>query len=89
MAIFHDCRDCKKYEGNCGHHFVDFYGHIHYDIPNETYMDDSIGDYGSCFEPSEEYLQERASERVKYIASNYSLKDIETALEILKEGDPK
>lgn len=34
-----ECRNCKLYEGDCGHHFKDGNGHIDYDCPRETCCD--------------------------------------------------
>lgn len=33
------CKICKKYKGDCGHHFKDDLGHINYDIPSEYICD--------------------------------------------------
>ena len=38
------CKVCKKYKGDCGHHFKDDLEHINYDITSE-YACDS---YGNC-----------------------------------------
>ena len=38
------CKVCKKYKGDCGHHFKDDLGHINYDIPSEYACDP----YGNC-----------------------------------------
>lgn len=38
------CKVCKKYKGDCGHHFKDDLGHIDYDIPSEYICDQ----YGNC-----------------------------------------
>lgn len=35
-----ECRNCKLYNGNCGHHFVDsINNHIDYDCPAEAVTD--------------------------------------------------
>lgn len=35
-----ECKTCKKYEGNCGNHFIDpFKHHINYEIPAEGACD--------------------------------------------------
>ena len=34
-----ECKHCKLYVGNCGHHHVDSDGHINYDIPAIGYVD--------------------------------------------------
>lgn len=39
------CKVCKKYKGDCGHHFKDDLCHINYDIPSE-YVCDVF--YGNC-----------------------------------------
>lgn len=39
-----ECRNCKLYEGDCGHHFKDGNGHINYDCPSEGCCDR----YGQC-----------------------------------------
>lgn len=33
------CKNCKLYKGDCGHHFVDNSGHIHWDVPKESACD--------------------------------------------------
>ena len=33
--MIQQCIICKKYKGDCGHHFKDDSGHIDYDIPSE------------------------------------------------------
>ena len=33
------CKVCKKYKGDCGHHFKDYLGHIDYDTPSEYVCD--------------------------------------------------
>ena len=38
------CKVCKKYKWDCGHHFTDDLGHINYDIPSEYICDK----YGNC-----------------------------------------
>lgn len=38
------CKVCKKYKYDCGHHFKDDLGHIDYDIPSECVCDK----YGNC-----------------------------------------
>lgn len=38
------CKVCKKYKGDCGHHFKDDLEHIDYDIPSEYICDK----YGNC-----------------------------------------
>lgn len=82
--IYKDCRDCKRYEGNCGNHFRDAWGHINYNIPSESSMDNSIGDYGNCFVPSEEYIESKRSEIVEKLASEYSMEELASALLLLK-----
>lgn len=84
MSVFNDCRDCAKYQGNCGHHHVDHgNGHINYNIPAETWMDNVIGPHGSCFEPSQHYLDTLKTERVNYIIEHYSVQELENALEFI------
>ena len=87
MAVHNNCKDCSKYIGNCGKHFRDSRGHICYEIPSETYMDNSLDNcHGSCFEPSEHYLKELKAITAIKIADEYSLEEVELALEILKVG---
>lgn len=49
------CKVCKKYKGDCGHHFKDDLWHIDYDIPSEYACDV----YGNCmsFEESRNKYQ--------------------------------
>ena len=39
-----DCKSCKRYQGDCGYHFMDSDGHIVWDIPREGACDK----YGDC-----------------------------------------
>ena len=71
------CKNCAKYEGNCGNHFIDWNGHINYDISNEAFD-------GSCFIPSEEYKEELKENIAKEIVDNYSIESIKRALAILE-----
>ena len=86
--MFNDCRDCKKYKGNCGNHFIDHLNHIHYDIPAEAYMEDVIGEHGSCFEPSDDYIQTQ-KQKLAMGLSNYSIDTLEMALEIAQNQENK
>lgn len=48
-----ECRNCKLYNGNCGHHFVDsINNHIDYDRPAEAVTDR----FGDC-----SYYEEKRS----------------------------
>ena len=85
--IYRDCRDCAKFSGDCGHHFVDMNKHIHYDICNETQADGAIGDYGACFVPSKEYTLTKKEERIKQLIESYSYDDIKDALESYHKDD--
>lgn len=29
-----ECKDCKLFYGNCGHHYIDGDDHVHYDCPS-------------------------------------------------------
>lgn len=84
MATYDDCRDCKKFKGDCGNHHVDIAGHIIYSIPSEAYMEDVIGTHGSCFIPSEEYIRSLKNKRIDYIIENYSAQDLEDALAVIR-----
>lgn len=33
------CKDCARYDGNCGFHHIDSNGHINYEIPCEAATD--------------------------------------------------
>lgn len=50
-----ECKNCKLYEGDCGHHYADSYGHIHYDSSSLACTTRS----GFC-----EYYQESRPERL-------------------------
>lgn len=77
-----ECRDCKFYTGNCGHHFHDWKtDHINYEIPNEGMFDGVIGDTPRCFEPSEEYQAMVNRETAEKIAE-YPVEVIKMALKI-------
>lgn len=39
VKLTQECKYCSKYEGNCGHHFVDDKGHILFDTPGITCVD--------------------------------------------------
>lgn len=83
MNIYEDCRDCKNYPNDCGNHYVDNFGHIHYEEPLGIFMYDVIGKHGRCFEPSEEYkLAEK--EKIAEELSKYSVETLMLALEIAK-----
>lgn len=84
-----ECRDCKNYSGNCGHHFRDWKtDHINYEIPSEGMFDGVIGDTPRCFEPSEEY-QAMVNRQVAEEIAQYPAEVIKMALEIKenKDGD--
>lgn len=82
--IYNDCRDCSKYTGNCGNHFRDSEDHINYNISAESYMDGVIGPYASCFEPSDSYIESLKTEKIKKIIEQYTVKDLEQALEVIR-----
>lgn len=44
MELEQKCKNCKKYEGDCGYHFTDHEKHIHYDCPRESCCDR----FGNC-----------------------------------------
>lgn len=46
------CRNCKRYKGDCGHHFVDSEGHTNFYIPEESACDG----FGRCV-----YYEDRRS----------------------------
>lgn len=73
-----ECADCKHYKGNCGHHFVDWNGHINYEIPDEDME-------RFCFEPSAEFLEKQKEEHIKRLISEYTAEEIEEAVKKLKE----
>lgn len=73
------CADCKHYKGNCGHHFVDWNGHINYEIPDE-------GMERFCFEPSEKFLVKQKEEHIKRLMLEYTAEEIEEAVKKLKEA---
>lgn len=78
-----ECRDCKNYIGNCGHHFRDWKTeHINFEIPNEGMFDGVIGNTPRCFEPSEEYKEMCDLNKAAEIASSYSIEVIKKALEM-------
>lgn len=29
-----ECKDCKLFKGDCGHHYIDGDNHVHYDCPS-------------------------------------------------------
>ena len=73
-----ECKYCEYYNGNCGNHHIDFYGHINYDIPAEYVT--------NCFQPSEKFIEKQKEEKAKQL-SNYPLDIIEKALEIARESE--
>lgn len=87
--IYKDCRDCKKYPGNCGNHYIDSDKHINYDIASETYYDDAIGNYASCFEMSDRCREELKTQVVKEIVNNYTLDEIKAAVMLIEERDKR
>ena len=72
-----ECKNCERYVGNCGYHFIDSYGHIVYDIPFE-------GANGECFRPSERYLNELKKQKIQSMTERYSVEELEQALKELK-----
>lgn len=82
-----ECRDCKLYQGNCGHHYYDWRtDHINYEIPNEAMFDGVIGDTPRCFEPSEEY-QEMVNMKNAEMIAKYPVEVIKMALAIKEKED--
>lgn len=49
-----ECKDCKLFKGNCGHHYIDVDGHVHYDYPSRAYTNRA----GCC-----EFYQEARTQR--------------------------
>lgn len=84
IYIYDDCRDCEKFVGNCGCHFIDAYNHIDYNIPCESAYDGTYGGRANCFVPSSEYKRALNEERAKEL-SQYSEDVLEKALEIAKQ----
>lgn len=83
--IYKDCRDCKNYIGDCGKHFIDSDKHIEYTIASETYYDNAIGDYASCFEPGDRYIKEIKTKTINEIMESYTYDEIKAAF-VLLEG---
>ncbi len=84
--IHNDCRDCALYSGDCGHHFVDHYLHVNYNIPNESHMDGCFpGDHGDCFVPSERYKKETTEQTIKDIVDTYGEDALRGALKYLED----
>ena len=84
-----ECKDCAKYEGNCGNHFKDNNGHILWDCPNESMYDGMIGDTPRCFEPSKKYMDNLNSAKAKELTKLYSKDVLELALTYKKRQEPK
>lgn len=85
--MYDDCRDCAGYKGDCGYHHIDSNKHICYEIPNETMMMNSLGSHGSCFVPSDKYIEEENEKMVKEILSKYSKGSIKKAFNKITEEE--
>lgn len=84
------CRDCAKWKGNCGNHFIDSAGHIDYDIAREGFYDSVFaGDHAECFVPSEEYKEKCKREMIEGIVKRYSKEQLEEALIHIIESENK
>ena len=75
-----ECKDCAKYEGDCGLHFKDTRGHILWDVPSESMYDGVIGDTPYCFEPSKEYQEKNDMKLIKTLAE-YSIDILKRAID--------
>lgn len=68
-----ECRNCRSYEGDCKHHFIDNRGHIHYDIPSNSCCDR----FGNCSYYSEKRSElEIALQELEYSSLSQKSKDI-------------
>lgn len=83
------CTTCKHYKYDCGHHFIDYDGHINYNIPRESMYDGVLGDIPSCWEPSEQYKNQITNERINFLVKKYSVDELKQALAIknTEKGD--
>lgn len=66
-----ECKNCAHFKGDCGHHFVDWDNHIHFDIPSEAACDK----YGQCngYEPSEEYIRRTNTAKIQKIIDDVGI----------------
>jgi hypothetical protein len=89
MKKEYPCSDCAYYNGDCGKHFEDGDGHIHYDCPSESMFDGIIGDCPKCWTPNKERIERRDNAIVEDIKKHkFSL--VERAYnEMLKELEYK
>lgn len=76
-----ECKNCKYYVGDCGHHHKDSNKHINYDIPAEYMYERGVI---TCFKPSDSYIATLDLKYAEEIATEYSIEVIERALEIKK-----
>lgn len=82
------CSNCAKYEGDCGHHFRDTLGHLHYDCPAEGEYDGRWAcDGPACFEPNEQLIQEEKKEKIDFLLKYYTEELLEEAISIMNNND--
>lgn len=67
--IYNDCRDCAKYDGDCGKHHKDSHGHVDYRIPNMCYTARTGPSYCTAFQPSKNMYKAKCHMTIKEIIS--------------------
>lgn len=80
-----ECRNCSQYEGDCGYHFKNGYGHTNFEIPSECATDR----YNNCmfYKPNEILTYKIAAKEIFEDALNNVVNDmmpLDTAIEYLK-----
>ena len=67
--IYNDCRDCAKYDGDCGNHHKDSHGHVDYTIPNMCYTPITGPSYCTAFQPSKNLYKAKCHMTIKEVIS--------------------
>ena len=67
-----ECKNCKLFKGDCGHHPEDEYGHINYEITDVS----SLDSYNNCsFYIESRDEQELLIDDLKYLRAQYYSND--------------
>ena len=72
MSLYKGCKNCIHYEGDCGNHAINEFGHTMWHTPQDS----------SCFEPTKEYLESEKYIMAHNLATKYPKEILEEAAEI-------
>lgn len=85
-----ECKNCKHYKGNCGHHHVDsLTGHINYEIPAERMYVNKVDPscYESVYSEGPDYTNEEVNPyKDLYLVIYYPVED-RSSIEVFELGD--